>query len=56
MSQHEIDTANELLKRGEIYKLYRVGNILSSNVSLIIYDDLNQFNKDEIILKMSIKE
>lgn len=56
MSQHEIDTANELLKRGDIYKLYRVGNILSNNVSLIIYDDLNQFNKDEIILKMSIKE
>lgn len=56
MSKHEIDTAKELIKRGEIYRLYRVGNILSNNVSLIIYDDLNQFNEDEIILKMSIKE
>ena len=56
MSKHERDTANELIKRGEIYRLYRVGNILSNNVSLIIYDDLKQFNEDEIILKMSIKE
>ena len=55
MSQHEIDKANELISNGEIYKLYRVGNILSDNVTLIIYDDLDSFNRDEVVLKMSLK-
>ncbi len=56
LTKNEYDTAYEIINRGDYYRLYRVGNILTDNVSLVIYDTLDKISLDSIVYKASFKE
>lgn len=51
ISANEVEIAEKIKSSGQIYKLYRVGHILSSEVTMIIYDDFDSFDTENVLYK-----
>lgn len=54
MSNNEWEFAQSVVEKGEIYRLYRLGNILTDNITMEIYDNLDAFKKENIVYKITI--